>query len=718
MENIVSKASDLFRQKNFRAFFGLTFNYLRYIILKFWFRLTFKETEPNLKKVNKNWIVYTYLKSKYKKFVKNYKLPENLTQKNSDYVWWCWFQGEENAPEIVKACLESVRRNFPGKKIIIITEKNMRDFVSFPDFIEKKYKHGIISRTSFSDLVRLELLIKYGGIWIDSTILCTAEPSYIFNLPLFIFKTNEKNDPASAAQTWFISSQSNNPILILTRDLLYKYWQNHNYQIHYFIIYFFMKLAAEKFSDGWKAVPFFSDVPPHILQRELFTNFSEERMAQIKRMSDIHKLTYKFKDKYDTEKDGTFYKKIIEEYKTDINNKEKGYEKEESALLPKFSNKRCGRILVDTTFFAHSEAKNKKLTYSTSIFTADLLDGFAKLGLSENFILIVNFNQLDFFKERFPEYKICVAKLLPVGLFYKLTHKTATKFIKKFGAFRRIAEKSGADAIWFPYAMNETFVRTKLKTFATIHDIYRIHHGTKKEAELFKNFILDDSTKLFSVSEYTKSDIIKSTGCKKNITVIPNSVVFDVSKQKKISGLESKNYILDLNAYIEKKNPLTLLKAFNLIKDKTGLELVFCGGYKDEKVWGQMQSFIEGNNLKSRVRLLFRVSDEERNWLLANAAVFATPSLFEGFGRTPVEAAICKIPVVSTKETSLFEATQGLCSYVDNAKDENEFAKVLLSVIQNPPSETTLAEISEKLSALYNPENCARKYIEAFKLIK
>lgn len=26
-------------------------------------------------------------------------------------------------------------------------------------------------------------------------------------------------------------------------------------------------------------------------------------MAQIKRMSDIHKLTYKFKDKYDSEKD-------------------------------------------------------------------------------------------------------------------------------------------------------------------------------------------------------------------------------------------------------------------------------------------------------------------------------------------------------------------------------------------------------------------------------
>lgn len=375
-----------------------------------------------------------------------------------------------------------------------------------------------------------------------------------------------------------------------------------------------------------------------------------------------------------------------------------------------------GKILIDMTFFAHSEAKNKKLTYSTSIFTADLLNAFTRLGFSDKFILLVNFNHVDFFKQRFPSYKICVSKWWPVTLLYKLTHKTAAKLIKKSGTFRRIAEKSSAEAIWFPYAMNETFVKTKLKTFATIHDIYRIHQGTKKEAEKFKSFILDESTKLFSVSEYTKNDIIKSTGCTKEITVIPNSVVFDISKQKKIENLESKKYILDLNAYIAKKNPLTLLKAFSLIKDKTDLTLVFCGGYKDEKIWSEMQNFISEQNLKSRVRLLFRVSDEERNWLLSNAAVFATPSLFEGFGRTPVEAAICKISVVSTKETSLFEATQGLCRYVDNAKDKNEFAKVLLNEIQNPPSETELAKISEKLSSLYNPENCARKYLEAFDL--
>ena len=141
---------------------------------------------------------------------------------------------------------------------------------------------------------------------------------------------------------------------------------------------------------------------------------------------------------------------------------------------------------------------------------------------------------------------------------------------------------------------------------------------------------------------------------------------------------------------------------------------MFCGGYKEESVWNEMQKYIQDNQLSSRVKLLFRVKDEERNWLLANAALFATPSLFEGFGRTPVEAAICKVPVISTKETSLFEATQGLCNYVKNATDEKEFAELMLNIIENPPKEKRLEEIAKKLACIYQAENCAKKYMQAF----
>lgn len=374
-------------------------------------------------------------------------------------------------------------------------------------------------------------------------------------------------------------------------------------------------------------------------------------------------------------------------------------------------------IAIDCTFFGHEEAKAKKLSLSTSIFTADILDAFKKLGLAENFTLLVNYNHEAFFRERFPQCKLRVLKALPLSLAYRLTKGRfkGTKYLKKLGIFKRTVEKSGFDAIWFPYCVDYTFIKTKVPSLCTIHDIYRVHRNGKTGWD----FLTCDKYSLTTVSDYTKNDIIKTFALVKcrssQITKIPNSIVFDVSKQQEIAELSEEKYILNLNAYIEKKNPMTLLKAFSLIKDKTDAMLVFCGGYKDASVFEEMNGFISQNGLSEGVKMLFCVSDEERNWLLTHASLFVTPSLFEGFGRTPVEAAICKIPVISTKETSLYEATMGLCNYVENAKDEQELASLMLEKLENPDSEAKLSETAETLKANYEPVNLAKKYWELLK---
>ena len=373
-------------------------------------------------------------------------------------------------------------------------------------------------------------------------------------------------------------------------------------------------------------------------------------------------------------------------------------------------------IAIDCTFFGHAEARSKKLSLSTSIFTADILDAFVKMGLSDNFTLFVNYNHASFFQERFPQYKLKILKFFPLTLANKISggRFKGTKYLKKLGIFKRAVKKGGFDSIWFPYCVDYTFVQTALPALCTIHDIYPVHRNGMSGW----NFIKNQNCTLTTVSNYTKNDIIETFGLDEaranSITKIPNSIIFDVSKKQERKELSGKKYLLDLNAYIEKKNPLTLLKAFNLIKEKTNATLVFCGGYKDENLFAEMKNFIEENSLFERVLLLFRVTDEERNWLLTNATLFVTPSLFEGFGRTPVEAAICKIPVISTKETSLFEATLGLCNYVENPKDENELAELILKKLGNPDSEEKLTEIAKILTENYEPETLAKRYMELF----
>ena len=373
-------------------------------------------------------------------------------------------------------------------------------------------------------------------------------------------------------------------------------------------------------------------------------------------------------------------------------------------------------IAVDCTFFGHNEAREKKLSLSTSIFTADILDAFAKSGEAGRFVLVVNYNHAEFFRERFPQYELCVLRFLPLEIANRLTRGRfkGTKYIKKLGIFRRAIERRGCDGIWFPYCVGTTYVKMRLRTLCTIHDIFPVHRDGKAGWD----FIADENCALTAVSDYTKNDIIKTFGLRSEraaqITKIPNSIVFDISSQKEIVALAGRKYILDLNAYIEKKNPMTLLKAFALVKDKTDAALVFCGGYKDDSLFEKMRTYIEENDLNERIFLLFRVSDEERNWLLTHATLFVTPSLFEGFGRTPVEAAICGVPVISTKETSLFEATLGLCNYVDDAKDENELAAQILEKLKNPDSAETLAGIAARLKENYEPMQLAKRYLELF----
>ena len=115
--------------------------------------------------------------------------------------------------------------------------------------------------------------------------------------------------------------------------------------------------------------------------------------------------------------------------------------------------------------------------------------------------------------------------------------------------------------------------------------------------------------------------------------------------------------------------------------------------------------------------MLYKISEAKKTWLLKNAALFVTPSLYEGFGRTPIEAAVCKVPVISTKETSLYETTMGLVSYYDNATDENELADTILTVIRNSPSQTTLSSIANTFKTTYAVKNCAQKYIALFNRI-
>lgn len=283
----------------------------------------FNVINPNIIGLAERERCYRKLKRKYKKILtidKSITIDKNKEEK-SNKIWICWFQGIENAPELVKACYNSVVKNYNDKEIIVLTEENYKQYVDIPEYILKKWEKGYITFAHFSDILRIELLSKYGGLWLDSTIFTTKRSELVFNenIELFVYKQvdlDRKNPLSIVASSWLMYSNKNNNIINLTKKLLHEYWKNYNHIINYNLIHLFFTLSTEVYKDEWNKVPTFNNISPHILQFELNDDFEEVRFNQIRGMSDFHKLNWRIK----SENKNSYYNYIVDNYKKDIKN--------------------------------------------------------------------------------------------------------------------------------------------------------------------------------------------------------------------------------------------------------------------------------------------------------------------------------------------------------------------------------------------------------------
>ena len=176
-----------------------------------------------------------------------------------------------------------------------------------------KYERGVITKTHFTDLLRLELLINYGGTWIDSTVLCTGEiPDFIKQSELFLYRELKPglDGHSIALSSWFIESTTNNKVLIAVREMLYDYWKKNNTLIDYFLLHIFLQLALEKYPEEEAKMVKVSNSTPHILLLDIFKPYNKFLYEAIKKQTPIHKLAYK-RSKEEMEKRGTYFDEII-----------------------------------------------------------------------------------------------------------------------------------------------------------------------------------------------------------------------------------------------------------------------------------------------------------------------------------------------------------------------------------------------------------------------
>ncbi len=269
----------------------------------------------------KHEVMLEYFEKEFAEFSEAYDYDRPLPQDDPelrDRIWVCWWQGLEKAPELVRKCIESVQKNACGHKVTIITEENYRNYISIPRWVEEKFKRGTITRTNYSDLLRLSLLAEHGGLWLDATFFVSAlDVEKCFSEPVWSIKRPDYLH-GSVASGYFAGyslgcRHEYRWIFTTICDFFLHYWQNNTYLIDYLLIDYMIAFAQRKdprIAEVFQAIE--SNNPNcDELGKILGEPFNQARWNRIKENTNLFKLTWK--QAFPLQKNGqdTFYAKLL-----------------------------------------------------------------------------------------------------------------------------------------------------------------------------------------------------------------------------------------------------------------------------------------------------------------------------------------------------------------------------------------------------------------------
>ncbi|HHZ00228.1 MAG TPA: glycosyltransferase family 4 protein [Tissierellia bacterium] len=364
----------------------------------------------------------------------------------------------------------------------------------------------------------------------------------------------------------------------------------------------------------------------------------------------------------------------------------------------------------------------KDINDGISNHAKDIIDGLNKIGKSKDFILITDKRFYENARIHFPQFEVIEAeKSKLIEILTKISNRFSILqrcYIALIGLNKTI-KKHKIDVILHTFNDKKTRLVKGIPNIIVIHDLYfknfshminpLFYYITKYSHNQF----VQKSDAIVVISGFVKKDLLSYYKFvdESKIHVIPNAVSINENKNDGNNRLPcEKPYILCVNNHQFHKNGITLLKAFDIIKNEIPHNLIFLGKIRYEAP--NLLEYIKEHNLSSRVYLIDSLSETDKNNLYRNADLFVSPSLHEGFGRTPIEASMFKIPVITSRETSLAETTMELVNYYEPARDARALAEAIIKVLKNSPSEEELRRIKSIYENKYKAELIAQKYYD------
>ena len=199
----------------------------------------------------------------------------------------------------------------------MLEKDTIEKYIEFPKLIKKKMDLGIIDYTKISDILRVSLLAKYGGTWVDATIYIKEDfDSSLLLQDYYTIKTGEIEEysPNISQNRWkgfFLSGNSS--LFGFTRDFFFEYYSRYDIAVDYLLIDYIFDLAYKYDEKIRNQMLKLEKSNPNLfwLEKNLGDEFNQGLWDGITRNTKVFKTTYKLSEEIKLNK-SNFYSKLID----------------------------------------------------------------------------------------------------------------------------------------------------------------------------------------------------------------------------------------------------------------------------------------------------------------------------------------------------------------------------------------------------------------------
>ncbi len=266
------------------------------------------------------------------------------------------------------------------------------------------------------------------------------------------------------------------------------------------------------------------------------------------------------------------------------------------------------------------------------------------------------------------------------------------------------------DVVFIPYHLSAPVLAGRVPVVSVIHDCVFERDAAANGSSAFSvayrtatRLAIWSAAALATPSQASRRDICRFYGAElPDEAVLPHGVgpqFFSLRDRHRPSGLVLPDrYILHVGAQRPHKNQRVLVEAMSVLRvghPDLGLVLV---GQPDRRIPDEIGKLVKALEVGDLVYRYTGVQDGALLDLYGNAAVFAYPSLVEGFGMPVLEAMAAGLPVVASDAEAIREVA-GDGAIIAPAQATAAWVRALDQVLTSPRLRRELRERAQAVAA-------------------